>query len=177
MKICFILFILHTEAYRFKPGVFTTSWENYTIKLDYLVSHLDGISLNMVEGMINRSSEAIHADNYDWFIDEYPTPCHCGSIMVGFANSTATKLNSLGFSNYSFDVSEDTVTYHNKPVISYSSNGVHTTKPPNNNEGQTLHPDYIRSQLNFNYVPGAIFNTAESYNTYLLNINWKTNWC
>ncbi len=84
--------------------------------------------------------------------------------MVTFANAAASNLSSIGFLNYSFDTTEDTVTYHNKPVMSYSSNGVHTTKPPNTGEGQTLHPDYIQSQLNFEYAPGAIFNTAESFN-------------
>jgi uncharacterized protein (TIGR03790 family) len=154
---------------RFKSGVFTQNWNGYTIKLDYLVSHLDGINYNMVKGMIDLSSEAIHSDNYDWFIDADPTPCHGYSIMVNFANSTASKLNSIGFSNYSFDTTEDTVTYHNKPVMSYSSNGIHTTKPPITVEGQTLHPDYIQSQLNFNYAPGAIFNTAESLNGWMLS--------
>ena len=154
---------------RFTSGVFTRSWNDYTIKLDYLISHLDGISYDMVKNMIDRSCQAIHADNYDWFIDADPTPCHGGSIMADFANSTAYELNSLGFSNYSFDVTEDTITYHNKPIMSYSSNGVHTTKPPNYNEGQTLHPDYIQTQLNFDFAPGAIFNTAESFNANLLS--------
>jgi hypothetical protein len=31
---------------RFKGGVFTKSWNGNTIKFDYLVSHLDGISYN-----------------------------------------------------------------------------------------------------------------------------------
>lgn len=153
---------------RFKGGVFTRNWNGHTIKLDYLVSHLDGINYDMVQEMIDRSTDAIHSNNYDWIIDADPTPCHGGSIMVSFANSTASALNSIGFSNYSFNVDEDTVTYHNKPIMSYSSNGVHTTKPPLTGEGQTLHPDYIQSQLNFNYVPGAIFNTAESFNAHLL---------
>lgn len=137
---------------RFNPGVFTRSWNGHTIKLDYLVSHLDGISYDMVEGIIDLSTEAIHSDNYDWFIDADPTPCHGGSVMVNEANATASKLNSIGFSNYYFDITEDTVTYHNKPVMSYSSNGVHTTIA-----GQNPFPaDYIQSILNFNYAPGAI---------------------
>lgn len=85
--------------------------------------------------------------------------------MVNEANATASKLNSIGFSNYYFDITEDTVTYHNKPVMSYSSNGVHTTIA-----GQNPFPaDYIQSILNFNYAPGAIFNTAESFNAHLLS--------
>ncbi|MFZ2324641.1 MAG: hypothetical protein WAV89_13205 [Ignavibacteriaceae bacterium] len=154
---------------RFKGGVFTRSWNGNTIKFDYLISHLDGISYNIVEGMIDKSVSAINSDNYDWFIDADPNPCHGEYIMVSFANSTASNLSSIGFTNYSFNTDNDTVTYHNKPIMSYSSNGVHTTKPPNIYEGQTLHPDYIQSQLNFNYVPGAIFNTAESFNAWRLS--------
>ncbi|MDP3831394.1 MAG: hypothetical protein Q8Q47_09000 [Ignavibacteriaceae bacterium] len=89
--------------------------------------------------------------------------------MVSFANSTASNLSSVGFTNYSFNTDNDTVIYHNKPIMSYSSNGVHTTKPPLTGEGETLHPDYIQSQLNFNYSPGAIFNSAESYNAWRLS--------
>ncbi len=154
---------------RFKGNVFTRNWYGHIIKLDYLVSHLDGISYNMIEGMIDKSVLAINSNNYDWFIDADPNPCHGGSIMVDFADSTTAILNSIGFLNYSFNTDNDTVTYHNKPIMSYSSNGVHTTKPPLTGEGQTLHPDYIQSQLNFNYAPGAIFNTAESYNAELLS--------
>jgi len=157
---------------RFKPGVFTRDWNGNTIKLDYLVSHLDGISYNMVKEMIDLSSEAIHSDNYDWFIDADPIPCFGGSIMVSFANSTASKLNSIGFTNYSFDTTEDTVTYHSVPVMSYSSNGVHTTLGPYhdpNCQNFAFSPDYIQSSLHFDYAPGAIFNTAESFNCYLLS--------
>lgn len=46
---------------RFEGGVFTRNWNGHTIKLDYLVSHLDGISYDMVEGMIDLSSGAIHS--------------------------------------------------------------------------------------------------------------------
>jgi hypothetical protein len=160
--------------YRFKPGVYTKSWDVFTIKLDYLVSHLDGTSYDMVKDMIDLSTEAIHSDNYDWFIDADPSPCYGGSIMVNFANATTSALNSIGFSNYSFDITEDTVTYHNKQVMSYSSNGVHTSLSgyPNNCQNFAFPPDYIQTSLHFDYAPGAIFNTAESYNArYLSSIS------
>ena len=80
---------------RFKGGVFTKSWNGNTIKFDYLVSHLDGISYNIVEGMIDKSVSAINSDNYDWFIDADPNPCHGGDIMVSFANSTAKSVKSF----------------------------------------------------------------------------------
>lgn len=153
--------------YRFKSGVYAGSWNQFNVKLDYLVSHLDGTSYDMVKDMIDLSTVAIHSNDYDWFIDADPIPCFGGSIMVVFANSAATALNSIGFLNYSFDTTEDTVTYHNKPVMSYSSNGVHTTLGPYHDPdcyNPAFTPDYIQSQLNFEYAPGAIFNTAESYN-------------
>ncbi len=153
--------------YRFKSGIYTTTWYEFNVKIDYLVSHLDGTSYNMVKNMIDLSIEAKHANNYDWFIDADPIPCFGGSIMVSFANAAASALNSIGFLNYSFDTTEDTVTYHNKPIMSYSSNGVHTTLGPYHDPdcyNPAFAPDYIQSQLNFEYAPGAIFNTAESYN-------------
>lgn len=156
---------------RFIPGAFTKIWNGHTIKLDYLISHLDGINYDMVKEIIDRSIEAIHATNYDWFIDADPTPCLGLSTMEEFAYSTAGRLSVLGFTNYSFDVTEDTVTFHNKPVISLSSNGVHTTLGDHsfpNCQNFAFAPDYIQQQLNFSYAPGAIFNTAESYNAHLL---------
>lgn len=156
---------------RFEGGVFTRNWNGHTIKLDYLVSHLDGISYEMVTGMIDLSAQAINSDNYDWFIDADPSPCAGGNIMVSFANLAASRLNSIGFSNYFFDTTEDTVTYHSKPVMSYSSNGTHTSLStyPNNCQDMAFPPDYIQSVLNFDYSPGAIFNTAESYNAELMS--------
>jgi len=59
--------------YRFKPGVFTRSWNGHTIKLDYLISHLDGISYSMVKNMIDLSSEAIHADGYAELVNRNET--------------------------------------------------------------------------------------------------------
>lgn len=130
---------------RFIPGAFTRTWNGHTIKLDYLVSHLDGINFDMVKGIIDRSIEAIHATNYDWFIDADPSPCLGGDIMMGFANTTASKFSSLGFSNYFINTTEDTVTFHNKPVMSYSSNGVHTslTSNPNHCQNFAFALDYI----------------------------------
>jgi len=155
--------------YRFKPGVFTRSWNGHTIKLDYLVSHLDGINYNMVKGIIDHSSEAIHSSYYDWFIDADPAPCHGSDYFYYQLPKTKSTFDGLGLKNYFFDNTEDTITTHSKPIMTYSSNGVHTTVYPNTYCGQTFHPDYIQTQINFNYTPGAIFNTAESFNVHLLS--------
>ncbi len=157
---------------RFSPGVFTRSWNGHTIKLDYLVSHLDGTNYNIVKGIIDLSTEAIHADGYDWFIDADPVPCRGGSTFATDAYWTKSKLNSLGFTNDTINYNEDTVLYNDKPVISYSSNGVHTTLGPYIAplcSNSVFPPNYIQSLLNLNYAPGAIFNTAESFNAHLLS--------
>ncbi len=50
--------------YRFKSGVYTASWYGFNVKFDYLVTHLDGTSYEMVKDMIDRSTDAIHSNNY-----------------------------------------------------------------------------------------------------------------
>ncbi len=59
---------------RFSPNVFTRSWDGYTVKLDYLVSHLDGLSYNAVKGMIDRSVDADKSGNATWIVDDDPSP-------------------------------------------------------------------------------------------------------
>ena len=48
---------------RFKGGVFTKSWNGNTIKFDYLVSHLDGISYNISSSLINCSIDFLITGN------------------------------------------------------------------------------------------------------------------
>ena len=114
--------------------------------------------------MIDRSKIAMNSFDYDWFIDADPTPCHGSDFFPTEITATQSNLISLGFDNYYFTIDDDTITTHNKPIMNYSSNGVHTTAGTDNSCGQTYPPDYIMSKLNFNFPPGSIFNTAESFN-------------
>ncbi|MBZ0200976.1 MAG: hypothetical protein K8H86_13985, partial [Ignavibacteriaceae bacterium] len=135
-----------------------------SITISYLVSHLDGFSYEDITGMIDRSIDALHADGYDWLIDADPTPDGGGSVMIAQASATENSLSNLGFHNYKFDYLTDTilVNYY-KPIMSYSSNGTHTTLG-GYSAPRYFEPDYIQSQLEFEYAPGAVFNTAESFN-------------
>ncbi len=133
------------------------------ITLSYLITHLDGMSLNDVENMIDSSIAAINSSGYDWFIDADPTPCH-GDSQILYPTDTKNTFVALGMANYFIDETE-TVYFSNpsnKPVMSYGSNGKHTD--PDNNCVPYFNPNYIQSQLTFTYAPGAIFNTAESFN-------------
>lgn len=136
---------------------------NREITLSYLITHLDGMSVNDVKNMIDSSIAAINSSGYDWFIDSDPTPCAGGSQILR-QSETKTIFDALGINNYFIDGTETVYTSHpyDKPVMSYISNGTHTS------EGTLcvhyFQPDFIQSQLSFTYVAGSVFNTAESFN-------------
>ena len=138
------------------------------ITLSYLITHLDATSnessVNVVKNMIDSSIAAINSSGYDWFIDTDPTPC-AGSPSILHQYETRNVFNALGIANYFIDVNSETVytsNPYNKPVMSYISNGTHTSY------GapcvRYFQPEFITSQLNFTYIAGAVFNTAESFN-------------
>ncbi|MFN7014694.1 MAG: hypothetical protein ACK4ON_10550, partial [Bacteroidia bacterium] len=139
------------------------SYFNRNIELSYLISHLDGMSFSDVKNMIDSSIAAINSSDYDWFIDADPTPCAGGSQIL---RQTTTKdiLNTLGITNYFIDTTDTIYTSHpyNKPVISYISNGTHTSN--GTPCVRYFQPDYIQTQLDFTFIAGAVFNTAESFN-------------
>lgn len=132
------------------------------LTLSYLVSRLDAPFLDTVKSMIDRSIAAINSSNYDWFIDSDPAPCS----GAGFLKSSNTKevFDALGITNYFIDNTETIYTNYNiKPIMSYSSNGIWTSVGPGC-DVMYFDSSYIQSQLTFTYAPGAIFNTAESFN-------------
>jgi hypothetical protein len=76
-----------TMEYRFLPDHFTGS--NY--KLSYLVSHLDGISYNVVKGIIDKSMDPDMSGTAAWVIDDDPT------WSGGHFSDARDKLEELGF--------------------------------------------------------------------------------
>ncbi|MBV6418876.1 MAG: hypothetical protein DAHOPDDO_00086 [Ignavibacteriaceae bacterium] len=144
----------------------TLGGETRNVTLSYLVSHLDAPFLDTVKSMIDRSIAAINSSSFDWFIDSDPVAC----LGTGFLKAYNTKnvFDVLGITNYFIDDSETIYTsYNNKPIMSYSSNGTWTTDGPYswpNCQNFAFDSNYIQSQLSFAYAPGAIFNTAESFN-------------
>ncbi|MGQ9644783.1 MAG: hypothetical protein ACUVT3_13070, partial [Ignavibacterium sp.] len=59
----------------FLPNHYQTTWQGRNIKLSYLVTHLSAPRFEDIQGMIDRSLNAINETDYDWFIDADPTPC------------------------------------------------------------------------------------------------------
>ncbi len=156
-----------TMSHNFKPNFYSkhNSHFNRDITLSYLITHLDGMSLIDVKNMIDSSIAAINSSGYDWFIDADPTPCLGGSEILK-QTTTENIFNDLGVNNKFIKTDEDIYTSHNKPVMSYSSNGRHTTYGSNNSDACSLYfnPDYVQTQLNFIYIAGSVFNTGESFN-------------
>jgi len=160
--------------YNFIPNYFKTTaiinGQFTNITLSYLVSHLDAPGFDVVKNMIDSSVAAINSSGYDWFIDADPTPCAGGSIILN-QYFTRNIFNNLGITNYFIDNSETVFTSHPKPVMSYSSNGRHTSENPNDNCDLYFQPSYIQTQLYFTYIAGSVFNTGESFNARTIGID------
>lgn len=146
------------------------------VTLSYLITHLDAPGLDIVKNMIDSSMAAINSSGYDWFIDRDPTPCAgAGNILDPY--NTRDVFNYLGITNYFIEFSETPLINHpfNVPVMSYSSNGVHTTLGPNPPYPEPcdlyFEESYIQTQLLFTYIAGSVFNTAESFNVSTLGID------
>lgn len=130
-----------------------------SISLSYLVTHLSAPRYSDIKRMIDSSVAAINATDYEWFIDQDPTPCRGWSII----EDTETIFQSLGITNYFID-NTDTVFVtnpSNKNVMSYSSNGTWTSIGPGCNT-IAFSPNYVQT-LGFTYAAGAVFNTLESH--------------
>jgi len=157
----------YTFNYRFKPDYFTTIWNNFPIKLSYLVSHLDGISYDVVVNMIDRSIDPDVSGTAFWVLDDDPT-------MAGFteaAQFSTTKylLESKGF-NVVYDNTNNWITSYPNNVMGFSSWGTHAE------DGNCEWEDsaWVVDSLNFNLSNGAIFNTFESFNgTSLTTLAWR----
>lgn len=55
--------------YRFVPDAFTTQWDSFNVKLSYLVAHLDGLSFDIVKGIIDSSKNADTSGTATWILD------------------------------------------------------------------------------------------------------------
>ncbi|MDP2363803.1 MAG: hypothetical protein Q8M94_08545, partial [Ignavibacteria bacterium] len=134
--------------------------QSRNISLSYLVTHLSAPRFSDVQGMIDRSKNAIYTRNYKWFIDGDPTPCR-GWSPVG---STASTLNILGITNYFFDnTTQNVFTSYPDSVMSYSSNGIWTSITDSCDNIPPFYGNYIQT-LDFDYADGAFFSSIESHN-------------
>jgi hypothetical protein len=157
----------YTFDYRFKPDHFTTSWNGFSIKLSYLVSHLDGTGYNVVVDMIDRSLDPDVSGTAFWVLDDDPTMA-AYTEAVQFS-TTKYLLESKGF-NVVYNNTNNWITSHPNNVMGFSSWGTHSE------DGNCGWEDsaWVIDSLNFNLSNGAIFNTFESFNgTSLTTLVWR----
>ena len=153
----------YTMEYRFLPDHFTTSWHGYTVKLSYLVSHLDGISYDVVKGIIDRSIEPDMSGTAAWIIDDDLT------WSGGHFADARDKLEELGF-NVFYDHSDTWITSYPEIVIGFTSWGTHAE------DGNCEWEDsaWVKDSLHFDLANGSVFNTYESFNgNSLTTLNWR----
>ena len=149
--------------YRFLPDHFNGS----VYKLSYLVSHLDGISYDVVKGIIDRSMEPDMSGTAAWVIDDDPT--FPGSSLHNIFTKSKTKLEELGF-NVVYNNNDDWITSHTGDIMGYTSWGTHAE------DGNCEWEDsaWVKDYLNFNLANGSVFNTFESFNgNSLTTLNWR----
>jgi parallel beta-helix repeat protein len=147
--------------HRFRPNHYQTTWQGRTIPLSYLVTHLSAPRFEDIKGMIDRSLSAINASDYTWFMDIDPTPCR--TVASG---DPEPSFNMLNITNYFFDRTEQIYENFDDSIMTYLSNGIWTTvgDPDPCYAWDYFQPDYIQSQLNFDYAAGAFFSSIESHN-------------
>lgn len=136
-----------TMDYRFLPNHFTNQ---HGLTLSYLVSRLDGLSYEQVTSMIYNAVNADMTGAKTWVLDAHPgevSPSisardllECLECEVNYDGTTTPILDNSNF-NYN-------------EVIAYSSAGTHAG----------MNSNYITNDLLFEYAPGAVFNTFESFN-------------
>lgn len=130
-----------TMDYRFRPNFFT----NNQIALSYLVSRLDGINLDEVIHMIDRSVNADTSGTGVFVFDIAPSNGGTDDAIL-----SKRILDNLGFNSI---IGNNIFTCQSN-VMGYTSGGQHAG----------YNPDYFQSLLQFNYLNGAVCNTFESFN-------------
>lgn len=129
------------------------SYANYGIRL---TSRLDGFSVQDVNAAVDRAQKAVFdRPGYGFIIDDDPNAPATNSDR--FAQLAAT-LQQAGI-EYTYDNSSVFLTEGPQGVLGYFSHGKYSGAPA----------EYIQEALNFTPVPGAIFQTYESFNAYGFN--------
>jgi len=150
-----------TMEYRFIPDHFIAQEGHH---LSYLVSHLDGVSYEVVKSIINKSIDPDMSGTATWIID--------GDLSQGekseFVNARNI-LEELGF-NVVYDFTDDWITSYEGDVIGYTSHGTHAE------DGNCEWEDsaWVKDYLHFNLANGSVFNTYESFNgNSLTTLKWR----
>ena len=141
----------YSMEYRFLPDHFTNLFSGYTVKLSYLVSHLNGVNFNDVKGIIDRSINPDMSGEGWWVLD--------GDGGLLSFHSLRNKLVSLD-ANVLWDYTDLWLTNAPGNVIGYVSNGIHAEDDNPNWHDSTFWVDL----LEFQYANGAIAASIESFN-------------
>ncbi|MBE0571139.1 MAG: TIGR03790 family protein, partial [Ignavibacteriaceae bacterium] len=133
--------------------------------LSYLVSHLDGISFDVVKAIIDSSLNPDMSGTATWILDNDPT----WAGGDGYFTLASDKLTELGF-NVHYDPTDSWVTSYPGNVMGYSSWGTHA-EDYNCNFNDSA---WVKDSLQFNLANGSVFNTYESFNgNSLTTLNWR----
>ncbi len=146
-----------TLDYRFLPDRFMKIMGTDTIKLSYLVSHLDGLSFEIVKGIIDSSKNADTTGTATWVLDDDDIP---STYHYSFFTDAKNKLEALGF-NVNWNNDGKWITHNDGSVIGYSSWGTHAE----DDNCAFTDSNWVKDSLQyFQFAPGAVFNSLESFN-------------
>jgi uncharacterized protein (TIGR03790 family) len=145
--------------YNFNHRFNSNHYVNGSWNVSYLVSRIDGQSLDEIELMIDRHLQADKSGEGLWILDG--DPAH--ALHRSDVTTTKNTLQNYGF-NFEYDIEDFCITSSEDPVIGYTSEGLHTGD--NNPQGPKLDSGYVNNQLQFEYLNGAIFSSYESFNYY-----------
>ncbi len=169
------------ESQPWQPGHFTVNeqeeevyhWPGDTYTLDYLVTRLSGWYKEDVLAMIDRgiAAENTPIPEYVVIFDDANKPYDMMNDTTADGTESAVDVfQRLGLSffadtvqidppNEGLEIFASTLTdygFDPNVVIGYCSHGVHAQDPDR--------PRYIIEDLNFGYLPGALFMSYESHN-------------
>ena len=131
--------------------------ENPAARIDYLVTRLDGYTVDEVKGMIDRSAAADRTGERTWILDDHEKRWLDGSgTYYDRLKSAYENLTSRGYrvNPEPWEESNSWVTTNDGPVIGYVSHGWWAGMPSR----------YITSVLDFELSAGAVFSSYESFN-------------
>ena len=122
------------------------------LTLSYLVTRLDGYSMDDIRGMIDRAQRAGKArEEYVWLLDD-------DEKTYDQMKDAYDRLVALGEPVFPDPWVDDKTWINQAPakLMGYTSHGIHAD----------MHDGYITDFLRFEYADGALFNTYESFNAY-----------
>lgn len=159
---------LYNFDFYFKPKTFKNN-SMYNLELNYLVSRLDGYNFEDVISMIDRAQVPDMSGDCFYILDGDLNSFTCKDVIdckddVSIAN---INLLSLGFNTLANTTDDVILSAYDEKVIGYQSSG--------SQSDILLYCDYPVNVLLFNIVNGALFNTYESYNCYVFDVDGPLN--